>query len=142
MTNERWLIREARREDCPAVLELWSEAGMIPSSTDSLKELEWLVGEGRGLFLVAEENGSLVGTVIGGWDGWRGNMYRLAVPPAHRRRGIARGLVAEIERRLRTKGARRITALVARSEEEAGIFWRVVGYEHDTRMLRYVKTLN
>jgi len=33
--------------------------------------------------LFAEEEGHIVGTVIGGFDGWRGNIYRLAVHPEH-----------------------------------------------------------
>lgn len=141
MTNKGWSIREARLEDCPAVLDLWRQAEAIPSLTDSLEELQRLVEENSGLFLAAEENGRLVGTVIGGWDGWRGNIYRLAVPPEHRRRGIARALVEEVERRLRAKGARRITALVAKSEEHAPAFWEAVGYANDKRIQRHVKTL-
>lgn len=141
MTSKGWLIREAHREDCPAVLDLWREAEAIPSPTDSLEELQRLVGENTGLFLVAEENGRLVGTIIGGWDGWRGNMARLAVRPDNRRRGIARALVEEVERRLRARGARRITALVAESEEHAAVFWEAVGYARDWRMARHVKTL-
>jgi ribosomal protein S18 acetylase RimI-like enzyme len=34
-----------------------------------------------------------VGTLVAAWDGWRGNMYRLAVLPEHRRAGIGRELV-------------------------------------------------
>ena len=123
------------------MLDLWRQAEAIPSRTDTLENLHRLVGEGSGLFLVAEEGGRLVGTVIAGWDGWRGNMYRLAVLPRFRRRGIARSLVAEAERRLRAKGARRITALIAKSEEQTMAFWQATGYGHDQRMLRYVKTL-
>ncbi len=33
----------------------------------------------------AEADGTLVRTDIDGWAGWRGNIYRLAVLPAHRR---------------------------------------------------------
>jgi len=90
---------------------------------------------------VAEADGRLVGSIIGGWDGWRGNMYRLAVAPEYRRRRIARSLVAEVERRLRTQGAHRITALIVGAEEEARAFWEAVGYGHDVRILRHVKTL-
>jgi ribosomal protein S18 acetylase RimI-like enzyme len=142
MSNGNWLVREARREDCPAVLDLWRQAEAVPSSTDTPGELERLIGEDRGLFLVAEDSGRLVGSIIGGWDGWRGNMYRLAVVPDHRRRGLARALVAEVERRLRARGARRVTALVVKSEEEALAFWEAVGYGHDARIQRYVRMLD
>ncbi len=135
-------IRECRHEDCPPVLDLWRQAEAIPSRTDTLDDLHRLVDERSGLFLVAEQGERLVGTIIAGWDGWRGNMYRLAVLPNFRRRGIARSLVAEAERRLRAKGACRITALVVKSEEEALAFWQAIGYDHDQRMVRYVKTLD
>ena len=54
----------------------------------------------------------------------------------------ARALVAEVERRLRERGARRVTALIAKTEEEARAFWEAVGYGHDVRMLRHVKMLD
>src|SRR2546430_9986278 len=47
------------------------------------------------LFLVAESGGRVVGSVVGGWDNWRGHVYRLAVHPAFRRRGLGRELAAE-----------------------------------------------
>jgi ribosomal protein S18 acetylase RimI-like enzyme len=135
-------IRDCRHEDCPAVLDLWRRAEAIPSRTDTLEELQRLVDENTGLFLVAEEGGRLIGTIIGGWDGWRANMYRLAVLPEFRRRGVAGSLVAEVEQRLRVKGSSRVTALVVRSEDHAMAFWEAAGYEHDRRMVRFVKTLD
>ena len=84
-----------------------------------------------------------VGTVIGGWDGWRGNIYRLAVLPAYRRRGIARALVGEADRQMHRMGAKRISALVERDHPWATDFWdslEASGYRHDERMRRYIKT--
>lgn len=138
------MIRSCRLEECPAVLALWKEAEVIPSATDTREELERLVREQADLLLVAEENGAIVGTIIAGWDGWRGNIYRLAVLPRRRRRGIARALLEAAERVLLSKGARRISALVERHDARAVGFWdamRKVAYERDPRMVRYVKTL-
>ena len=140
--SRTYRIRECVRDDCPAVLDLWRKAEAIPSRTDTLEVLGRLVDENSGLFLVAEQGGRLIGTIIGGWDGWRGNIYRLAVAPEFRRRGVADSLVAEVERRLRAKGARRVTALVVKSEDHAMAFWEAAGYEHDRRMVRYAKTLD
>jgi len=84
-------IRPCRAEECEAVLALWRRAGATASATDTLEELLRLVRSEHGDgFLVAIQEGAIVGSVIGGWDGWRGNIYRLAVAPEAQRRGLAR----------------------------------------------------
>lgn len=137
-------IRPCRPDECTSVLALWKDAEAIPSVTDSLDELMRLVRENSDLFLVAEMDARLVGTVIAGWDGWRGNIYRLAVLPNYRRHGIGKDLVSEAEHRLSLKGAKRISVLVAHEEPLAVLFWDALidaGYNRDLRIIRYVKTL-
>ena len=133
-------IRACRLDECPAVLELWKSAEAIPRPTDTLPELERIVREHPDTLLVGEENGRLVGTVIAGWDGWRGGIYRLAVLPECRRRGVGQALVAEAERRLVERGARRLNAMVAREEAHALGFWDAApGWSREARWLRYAK---
>jgi ribosomal protein S18 acetylase RimI-like enzyme len=137
-------IRPARSDEVAQVLALWREAEATPSSTDTPAEVVKLLDEPAAVLLVAEAGGRLVGTVIGAWDGWRGNIYRLTVSPAHRRRGLARALVAEADRVLHGMGAKRISALVEHDHPWATGFWDSLaasGYRHDERMRRYVKTL-
>jgi ribosomal protein S18 acetylase RimI-like enzyme len=93
------------------------------------------------LFLVAEAGGDVVGTIVGGWDGWRGHMARLAISPENRRSRIAHALVREVEERLRTKGARRIYALVDRRNELGRSFWAAVGYTPSEEIIQYSKNL-
>jgi ribosomal protein S18 acetylase RimI-like enzyme len=103
-----------------------------------------VVSENADLFLVAESDSCIVGMIIGGWDGWRGNIYRLVVLPAYQRKGIARALVLEIEHRLVAKGARRLTLYVEHEHPDAVGFWDFLaaqGYSRNSRVLRYVKTL-
>src|SRR5207247_1733455 len=131
-------IRAARRGDVDAVLALWATARTAAAITpDDAPAVERAIA--LGALLVAEVDGALAGTLIAGWDGWRGNMYRLAVLPAHRRRGIARALVAAAERRLRELGAPRVTALVGRDDAEAVAVWRAAGYRHDQAIARCVR---
>ena len=144
MMRDDATIRPARSDEVEQVLALWREADATPSPTDNREEILKLLAEPAAVLLVAEAEGRLVGTVIGGWDGWRGNIYRLAVSPTCRRRGLARALVAEADRLLYRMGARRITALVEGDHPWATDFWNSLaasGYRHDERMRRYVKSL-
>ncbi len=137
-------IRSCRREELPAILDLWKAAGSIPSVTDSLRALELVLRRDDDLLLVAEDDTRIIGTIMGGWDGWRANIYRLAVLPQYRRQGIGRALVEEIEYRLIKKGAGKISIMVEGSDELAKVFWNALddsGYKHDPRIIRYVKTL-
>jgi ribosomal protein S18 acetylase RimI-like enzyme len=136
------VIRPCRVEECAAVLALWERAGAIPSPTDTLEELQRLVRTHGDGFLVAIQGNAIVGSVIGGWDGWRGNIYRLAVAPEARRRGLARRLVREAALVMKSKGGRRLSALVERHEAHAVGFWDSLaeqGWARDERMTRYIK---
>ena len=135
------LVRPGRPEEIPEVLALWREAGSVPGVSDDPASLERLLETSADALLVAQVEGRVAGTVIAGWDGWRGSLYRLAVRPPVRRRGIALGLVAEAERRLAAKGARRLSAIVMSEHDPAVALWLAAGYHHDTRVGRYVRTL-
>ena len=136
------VIRPIRDDELAAVLELWHTAGVTPPSiSDSIEGLTRLIGEPAALLLIATIHNQIVGSVIGGWDGWRGNIYRLAVTPEFRRMGIARRLVVEISRELFAKGANRLSALVEHEHQWAIDFWESVsdlGYERDPKFARYI----
>ena len=137
-------IRRADARDISRVLELWREADATPKPTDTAEGLSRLLASPQAVLLLAEADGRVVGTVIGGWDGWRGNIYRLAVAPEHRCRGVARLLVREADAALAAMGARRITALVEGDHPWAVGFWNALehaGYQRDPMMTRYFKTL-
>jgi ribosomal protein S18 acetylase RimI-like enzyme len=137
-------IRPCRQDECPAILELWQAAGSIPSITDSLRALELVFRRDADLFLVAEYNNQVIGTIMGGWDGWRANIYRLAVLPQYRRQGIGRALVGGLEYRFKQRGAGRISIMVEGNDELAKVFWNSLadsGYQYDPRIIRYVKSV-
>lgn len=133
------VIRPARRSDLPAVLRLWEEAGTEPTATDDLAALDGLVDQDPDALLVAEHEERLVGSVIAAWDGWRGSIYRLAVSPAYRRRGLGRSLLQAAEQRLAGLGARRSQAIVVADSPLATGFWRASGWEQQQGRLRFVK---
>jgi ribosomal protein S18 acetylase RimI-like enzyme len=137
--HDHWRIRNAGEGDIAAVLDLWVVAGSVPSVSDSTDGLARLLATDPQALLVAEHDGVLVGSLIAAWDGWRGSFYRLAVSPEHRRVGLATMLLREGERRLRERGAVRLTAIVADDEQGAMAFWRAAGYERQQHQVRFVR---
>src|SRR5207302_4220696 len=103
-------LRDATRADLEGVLALWARAGSPLGVTDDVQSLARLLADDGDALLLAEVAGELVGSLIAAWNGWRGSLYRLAVDPAQRRRGIASALVRDGAARLRARGARRLAA--------------------------------
>jgi ribosomal protein S18 acetylase RimI-like enzyme len=125
-------IREFRYpEDYPAVYALWQNAGpgIHLRRSDEPEEIARKLARDPDLFLLAENGGKVIGSVLGGYDGRRGMMYHLAVASQYRQLGIASALVDELERRLRLKGCIRYYLLVTRDNDSAICFYERRGWE-------------
>jgi ribosomal protein S18 acetylase RimI-like enzyme len=132
-------IRPARSEDAEAMIEAWALAFAAPSVSDDVESIERLIARDPGAALLAVVDERVIGTVIATWDGWRGGLWRLAVLPEWRRRGVGTRLVAVAQERLAALGAPKIGALVLREHAHATGFWRAVGYELDERVERWTR---
>ncbi len=128
--------------DYPAVYQLWSQAGpgIHLRRSDEPEEIQKKLERDPDLFIVAESQGEIVGTVMGGFDGRRGMVYHLAVAEPHRRQGIANALMTELENRFRALGCIRYYLLVTDDNREAIEFYERRGCELMT-ILPYGKDL-
>lgn len=134
-------LRPCAESDIGAVLALWRVAEAVPRPTDHRGALLLRLQRDRPLFQLAWDGPVLVGSLMGGWDGWRGNMYRLAVHPVYRRQSVARRLIATVEVELRALGAERITSPAFVGEPGAATLWTAAGYLPDPSTARYAKSL-
>lgn len=82
----------------------------------------------RDLFLVAVENSRVLGTILAGYDGHRGWLYKLAVHPNARHCGIGTKLVRAAEKALAAKGCTKVNLQVRSGNVEAARFWARMGY--------------
>ena len=117
--------------DYGAALALWQNAspGVRVGMSDTRDEIAKKLARDPDLFLVAEEDGQMVGTVIGGFDGRRGMVYHLAVAEAWRGRGLGQALMAELEARLKAKGCRKYYLLVTAENRRVINFYQRLGWD-------------
>lgn len=137
-------IRQFRfPDDYDSVLNLWKgiEKGVHIGRSDTLTEIEKKVARDPDLFLVAESDGSIIGSVLGGFDGRRGLIYHLAVDASFRGNGIGSGLMDEVESRLRSKGCLKCYLLVTLDNSEVGHYYQRHGWQNMRDIHLYGKEL-
>jgi len=117
--------------DYESVYQLWKgiEKGVHVGRSDTLDEIGKKMGRDPDLFLVAESDGAIIGSVIGGFDGRRGLIYHLAVSTAFRGIGIGSRLMDEVEARLRAKGCLKCYLLVTIDNPEAEGYYQQRGWQ-------------
>ncbi|QIK67671.1 GNAT family N-acetyltransferase [Nocardioides sp. HDW12B] len=133
-------LRHATHDDIAGLLAFWSVAGENGSRPPDRPELVGrLLDRDAQAVLVAEAGGRIVGTVVSGWDGWRANIYRLAVATDRRGRGLGRLLLRQAEERLRDLGAERFCAMVLDDNASGAALWHAAGYAPQDDWSRWVK---
>ncbi|MFT3895754.1 MAG: GNAT family N-acetyltransferase [Anaerolineales bacterium] len=126
--------------DYDQVYQLWEgiEKGVRVGRSDTPREIEKKLSRDPDLFLVAECDGRIIGSVIGGFDGRRGLIYHLAVASEFRGNGIGTQLMDELETRLRSKGCLKSYLLVTLDNTEAEEYYKRHGWqpmEHQVHIL-------
>ncbi len=137
-------LREMRPEDYDAVIKLWEAAGLPykPRGRDSRSAIEQQLRLPTAIYLVAELDGQIVGSVLGTHDGRKGWINRVAVHPDHRRKGIARRLVEAVERRCLELGIEIFAALIEDWNETSMKVFARLGYVKHDDIFYYSKRLH
>jgi ribosomal protein S18 acetylase RimI-like enzyme len=156
--SERWVVREAVRQDIDRVVELWAEHVDFHASLDprferreeSGKEFGSHLGSRLGqedfLLLVAEVEGEVVGFINGELTNRppcfvhraHGFINDLAVSPRWQRRGAGGVLVKEAMAWFHERGAPTVEARVLKTNSLAMGFWRKAGFEPYMQIVRVV----
>ncbi len=125
-------IREYKHPvDYPEVWRLWEnmEVGIRLGRSDTPEEIQKKIDHNPELFLLAEIDPQLVGTLMGGFDGRRGLIYHLAVTPLFRKQGIGSMLMNEMENRLKSHGCLKCHLMVTKDNVEAMRYYELRGWE-------------
>lgn len=137
-------IRPFQASDTAAVAALWQE--IFPD--DPPHNAPALVIEQKmkcqpELFFVGERDGTIVGTVLSGYDGHRGWLYSVAVSPSFRRQGLGAKLIKHAEQALTSIGCTKVNLQVRSTNAAVVAFYRELGYEVEERISmgkRFVST--
>jgi ribosomal protein S18 acetylase RimI-like enzyme len=124
-------IRCFRLEDYDQVVNLWAQTGLRLSQSDSIEAIRHKLERDADLFLVAVEGTTIVGTVLGTYDGRRGWINHLAVAPQQQHQKLGTRLMQEVEHRLQQKGCAKINLFILPANAAVQTFYQRLGYQRD-----------
>jgi ribosomal protein S18 acetylase RimI-like enzyme len=122
-------IRPFDVADTEDVVSLWQETGLTRPWNNPYQDIRRKLAVQPELFLVAVDAGTVVGTVMAGYDGHRGWLYYLASSPARRGEGIGRTLVETVEQLLIEMGCPKVQLMVRAENVEVHEFYASLGFE-------------
>ncbi len=117
------------------VEELWKEIFAYPDARNAPGLImDQKCAADDGLFFVATNGNSVVGTVMAGYDGHRGWIYSLAVHPRHRRDDIGSSLLSHAEDALAALGCVKINLQMLPGNDGARQFYEANGFSAEERI--------
>ena len=124
-------IRPYLEADEAATIALWHACELTRPWNDPARDIARKLTVQREWFLVGTVDGRVMASAMAGYDGHRGWVNYLAVDPAHRGRGHARTLMAEIERLLLAAGCPKVNLQIRNTNTAVMAFYERVGYVQD-----------
>ncbi|MFE7797372.1 ATP-binding protein [Nocardia sp. NPDC057440] len=118
-----WRLRDFRDDDLDQAIQIWDQSRNPGSAEPVFAVAEVMAAARMGLSaVVAEVGAEMVGMAVAEVQGERAWVLMVALGSRWRERGIGSALLAELERRLRTAGVRRICALLPEGATGAAAF--------------------
>ena len=123
-------IRKMEAGDYDKVYALWMSCKNMGFNDvdDSRAGIEKFLRRNPNTSFVAEENGAVIGVILGGQDGRRGYIYHLSVAEGHRRRGVGALLADRCLQAMREEGIAKVALLVFKRNEAGNAFWESQGF--------------
>lgn len=138
------IIRPMLPSDYPEVYALWQVTSADAlSEADSRPNFDRYLARNPSISQVClNDQGQIVGTVLGGHDGRRGYIHHMAVSPEARRQGIARLLAQETLKRLKQAGITKAHIFVFVTNAAGKAAWAAMGWQSREDLMMFSKTID
>lgn len=119
-------IRSMTIDDYNQVYTLWSgiKGFGIRSVDDSREGINRFLLRNPDLCVVAEDNDTIIGSILCGHDGRRGTLYHVCVAENYRKHGVGHEMVLEAVSRLKKEGINKVNLIAFRNNLLGNNFWR------------------
>jgi ribosomal protein S18 acetylase RimI-like enzyme len=125
-------IRRYVKNDEEQVLVLWKNCNLIVPQNDPQQDIAAKMAFQPELFLVGELNGSVIASIMIGYEGHRGWINYMGVDPSCQQRGYGKKLVQRACDELKKLGCLKVNLQVRDTNREAIGFYKKLGFADDS----------
>lgn len=124
-------IRQFANGDREAVVVLWERCGLTRAWNDPYRDIDRKLGLADDGFLIGEVDGTVIATVMVGYDGHRGWVNYLAIDPSAQGSGHGRAMMVAAEQWLLDRGCPKLNLQVRSTNDAAMAFYESLGFARD-----------
>ena len=136
-------IRKMTIDDYEQVYDIWKNTlGIgLHDYEDSKTGIDKFLKRNPNTCFVSEENKNIIGVVLCGHNGRKGEINHLAVNLSNRREGIGTILVKNVLNALKEEGITRVSVLIFEDNKTGNEFWNKMGFSERDDLIYRIKEL-
>ena len=118
-------FRDITIDDYDKLVSFW-KINYFVGEIDDAQRFKLFLEKNPQLSILAEENGDIIGTALGSFDGRRGYIQKLVVDKGFRKQGLGQQLVEKVLEKLKTLG---VTYIPISVEKDLIHFYEQCGFK-------------
>ncbi len=124
------MIRRLMIDDYDQIYRLWQDTPGVGLNQldDSREGIQRFLLRNPSTCFAAEENGRIIGVILGGHDGRRGHIYHACVDTDYRRRSIGTKLVTKVIEAMKEENITKVTLVAFKDNNTGNLFWNRAGW--------------
>lgn len=132
------MTRQATAADFDELYSMWQQVcdQVYPYEQEKVR-FEAMLQLNPDLCLLVEDQGKIIASILGAFDGRNGSIHRLIIASEYQQKGLGKMLVAELEKLLTAKGVHKLTAQIHAQNTLVLPFYEKMGFAE----MSYVRTL-
>ncbi|TXT60068.1 MAG: Acetyltransferase YpeA [Promethearchaeota archaeon] len=126
--------------DYDRILEIWKETELSVGSSDTKKGVERMIKRNPNLCFICKIDETIVGVVMGGFDGRRGYVHHLAVDLEYQNQGVGKLLMDKLIKQFKKKQVHKVHLFIEKRNIEVINFYKNLGWNlrDDLIMMSYI----
>ncbi|MFP4462124.1 MAG: GNAT family N-acetyltransferase [Thermotogota bacterium] len=122
-------IKKLQISDYPSLIEIWKEAGFKIGKSEEKHEVEKFLQTNPKTSLGVYNNDTLIGCILGGYDGRRGLIHHFALRKDYQGKGYGKALLDQLMAIFKEKGVVKVSFWVKKDNTRVIPFYERHGFE-------------